>query len=394
MDSTESGRRLLAPEPRILALDGLRGLAIAAVLVMHLYIRLPTPPGDGIHSVLKRCFSLAYTGVDLFFVLSGFLIGGILLARRRSPNLIKVFYVRRFFRIVPLYSLLLLSFFLVPESAELNALNGGHLFAGTVPFPLYVLFLQNFGMSWSNALGAYWLIVTWSLAIEEQFYLIVPWIVRAVSSGTVLAIAIVFACVAPAARLLILQFCENSGLAAAYLLPCRADALLMGVIVAWAMGSESARRLLKSNRPLLRSLSTGLAVLFVALSAGNYDFISWVMTPFGYSIVALFYAVILLRVLVDESPLLNRTLTYPPLRKLGRISYFVYLFHQPVTYLLHGYLRHQPPQLTVAPDYLVTLLAAVLVIVLGLLSLRWIEGPLLAIGHRYAFSHPASGEAV
>src|SRR5665213_775139 len=88
------------PQGRIPELDGLRGMAILLVLVGHYF----SVPGIGAASLLNGYwFRLGWTGVDLFFVLSGFLIGGILLGVRESPNYFKTFYARRFFRIIPLY---------------------------------------------------------------------------------------------------------------------------------------------------------------------------------------------------------------------------------------------------------------------------------------------------
>src|SRR5580700_8324906 len=88
------------PPGRILELDGLRGIAILIVMVGHYF----AVPGAGITSFLDGYwFRLGWTGVDLFFVISGFLIGGILLDVRDSPRYFKTFYIRRFFRIIPLY---------------------------------------------------------------------------------------------------------------------------------------------------------------------------------------------------------------------------------------------------------------------------------------------------
>lgn len=88
-------------------LDGIRGVAIALVLSFHFFnVSAVVTPGGVAHYVLAP-LRLGWTGVDLFFVLSGFLIGGILLDARGSSSYFKTFYVRRFYRIVPLYALVL-----------------------------------------------------------------------------------------------------------------------------------------------------------------------------------------------------------------------------------------------------------------------------------------------
>ncbi len=87
----------------------MRGVAIAMVVIYHLFqSTLEVPPGFGTGLSCRRAARLSWTGVDLFFVLSGFLIGGILLDSRASTNYYSVFYKRRFFRIIPLYLVTLL----------------------------------------------------------------------------------------------------------------------------------------------------------------------------------------------------------------------------------------------------------------------------------------------
>src|SRR5437762_6322387 len=104
---------------RIPELDGLRGIAIVLVLLYHFF---DFHPGPGHHPIgfarsvfvyFERFNDLGWTGVDLFFILSGFLIGGILLDHRSSPCYFKSFYLRRFLRIIPAYYALILSYFAV-----------------------------------------------------------------------------------------------------------------------------------------------------------------------------------------------------------------------------------------------------------------------------------------
>src|ERR1700731_3519067 len=92
---------------RIPELDGIRGIAIAMVVVYHFFLLPIQAPPAALLSYVKAAGRLAWSGVDLFFVLSGFLIGGILLDARDSLNYFQVFYTRRFFRIVPIYAVCL-----------------------------------------------------------------------------------------------------------------------------------------------------------------------------------------------------------------------------------------------------------------------------------------------
>jgi peptidoglycan/LPS O-acetylase OafA/YrhL len=165
----------LSPKPqglnvsgRIPELDGLRGFAILLVILCH-YVGNPdnAPLGYFAHRFLL-CFSVGWSGVDLFLVLSGFLIGGILLDARGSPHYFRAFYMRRVFRILPIYYLWTLLF----AAAVITVLvffPGYHGVSShdLLRVPVQLLFLQNIfiGMppfTWT------WFVVTWSLAIEER----------------------------------------------------------------------------------------------------------------------------------------------------------------------------------------------------------------------------------
>src|SRR5207237_5469360 len=136
---------------------------------------------------LERLFANGWMGVDLFFVLSGFLITGILVDSRQSPDYFRNFYAKRSLRIWPLYyALLVFMFVVVPV---LRPPDAHTVFEKSSPWWSYPLFLQNVLVpSPTSAAGA--LAVTWSLAIEEQFYLVWPWVVRCCSTAQVRRIAL------------------------------------------------------------------------------------------------------------------------------------------------------------------------------------------------------------
>ena len=152
---------------RLPQLDGIRGIAILLVLVHN------TNPSASLH--IAAISTYGWMGVDLFFALSGFLITGILLDTKQSDGYFRNFYARRCLRIWPLYySLLIFMFVIVPHArpAEAHA-----IFERSAPWWAYPFFLQNFLVAIpQQAAGA--LGVTWSLAIEEQFYLVWPLFVR------------------------------------------------------------------------------------------------------------------------------------------------------------------------------------------------------------------------
>ena len=168
---------------RIPELDGLRGIAILSVVCIH-YIDGQGPTGGPITTLLQKIVALGWSGVDLFFVLSGFLIGGILLDARGSPNYFKTFYVRRFFRIIPIYyAWVLLYVLLVTLAGHVVQVHSNSGRPEELGASIYVhfLFLQNVWPITLAGLAGAWLSPTWSLAVEEQFYLVCPWMIRFIS---------------------------------------------------------------------------------------------------------------------------------------------------------------------------------------------------------------------
>src|SRR6266436_5687461 len=162
---------------RVPELDGIRGIAIGMVLIAHFFLVVSRPGSPLAYALVP--LRLDWSGVDLFFVLSGFLIGGILLDARESSNYFRVFYTRRFFRIVPIYAVLLFTVALAMYLSSAGASDKyEEIFAERLPWWYFATFLQNIGMSLHNVWGTFPLGVTWSLAVEEQFYLTLPLLIR------------------------------------------------------------------------------------------------------------------------------------------------------------------------------------------------------------------------
>jgi peptidoglycan/LPS O-acetylase OafA/YrhL len=162
---------------RVPELDGIRGCAILLVIVWH-YIACEihaTPPGI-VRSYLVSALSLTVSGVDLFFVLSGFLIAGILLDNRSASNYFRVFYVRRVCRIFPLYFLVLGMFVAFVALGATQSSRLSWIFHDPLPLWSYATFTQNVFMGLRGDFGPFWLGMTWSLAVEEQFYCFIPFL--------------------------------------------------------------------------------------------------------------------------------------------------------------------------------------------------------------------------
>jgi peptidoglycan/LPS O-acetylase OafA/YrhL len=124
------------------------------------------------------CGQLSWSGVDLFFVLSGFLIGGILLDARSSPRYFQTFYLRRAYRILPLYFLVIGLSLLPHLLAQFSVARAAHTTPLPLPWLSYATFTQNFWMAYLGVFGPSGMGITWSLAIEEQFYLSIPLLIR------------------------------------------------------------------------------------------------------------------------------------------------------------------------------------------------------------------------
>ncbi|MCA8953994.1 MAG: acyltransferase [Planctomycetes bacterium] len=306
-------QRAPADRPHIAALDGLRGIAILLVILMH-----TSGPPAGV-PLLPTRFDLGYArvaaygwaGVDLFFVLSGFLITGILVAAKARPNYFTNFFARRTLRIFPLYyAIVALRLFVFP--------GDGHGFWESASYLAYwsnwwqAADLDQALVNSDRVLG-----VAWSLAIEEQFYLFWPPLVWLLSRRALRWLCVAIVLGGPLLRASLLGF--GVPWQVLYLItPCRIDALAMGALVAL---------LPPLNRNALRLLALlaagGLAATF-ALDGGSASFGRW-MQIIGYSLNALLSACVV--ALALHRGLIARIGNLGWLRLVGRHSYAIYLLH-------------------------------------------------------------------
>jgi peptidoglycan/LPS O-acetylase OafA/YrhL len=372
------------PQGRIPELDGLRGLAILLVLVGHYF----AVPGVGSVSLLNGYwFRLGWTGVDLFFVLSGFLIGGILLDARGSPRYFKTFYARRFFRIIPVYyawiflyvvlSILGRSFL----SARIGTVQG---IDGSIP--AHFLFLQNFHEFLKSTVSFWWFSSTWSLAVEEQFYLVAPLLVRFLPRRTLAAVLVGVTFLAPVLRFFVrTRFAESSWLAYR-LMPCRADSLAIGVLAALAWNDGKMRAWLEKHSFVLYG---SFAILFAGVSwlwRWYPDPLMLLTQTVGYTWLALCFAALLLLVLARRKSILAAAMRLGFLREIGGVSYCIYIIHAAVFLFCHQILLHALPVVTDVRAAAVTLLAAIITYAIAKLSWKYFEQPMLQRGHAFHYS--------
>jgi peptidoglycan/LPS O-acetylase OafA/YrhL len=290
---------------KIPQLDAVRGLAVLLVLLHN------TDIYPALH--LQLISLNGWMGVDLFFVLSGLLITGILLDTKQSDGYFKNFYARRCLRIWPLYySVLLFMFVIVPILRPSDA----HIVfeARSSPWWAYPIFLQNFLVpiptAATGALG-----VTWSLAVEEQFYLVWPWVVWLCTESQLRKIAIAVICFSPILRFYLsmhqVNIYSNTF--------CRLDGLMAGALLALIIRSvEFSPSKFLTRAWIIFLVSAPLALVVEAVHA------RWI----GFSVIALTSVSFVYLALFSRQRWLHALLTNRFLVYTGTISYGIYLLQK------------------------------------------------------------------
>jgi peptidoglycan/LPS O-acetylase OafA/YrhL len=373
---------------RIPELDGLRGIAIGLVIVTHCLNVAATPQEPKYLALLIGFFcsakSFAWSGVDLFFVLSGFLLGGRLLDTRDSPDYFKAFYARRARRILPAY-LVFLGFmafayaFIYPLHRSAMAWPLAH----PLPWYLYLTFTSNFWMAYHNTYGAWGLAVLWSLALEEQFYLVAPFLIRLVRPARLPHALATGICSSLLLRCALRLMNNHAQMALYVLLPCRIDALLWGMLAAYAARRPGVWSFLVERAGWLRRVFLVLgAGICLASFSSRLTIHSIASTTIGYEWLDLFYLSALMLVVVDRDNWLGSLTRRPWLMYLGVISYSLYLIHYTVYGLSMGYLLGRSGPIQNVTDLSVALLAIGVAVCLATLSWEFFERPILHGGDR------------
>jgi peptidoglycan/LPS O-acetylase OafA/YrhL len=318
---------------RVPALDGLRGIAILAVFLYH-YAR-----GAGGHtsSTVVRAasvlFGFGWTGVDLFFVLSGFLISGILYDTLADPGYFKKFYVRRMLRIFPIYYLLIAIFLVLTPVLGIDWKPAHLFFLVYLGYPATLVWPRLADVSSMVALTH-----LWSLSVEEQFYVIWPWMISKLRDPK----SILRACLLIATSALILRvvICATGwlGVTWAYaFLMCRMDTIATGAAIAILVRGPLRERI-QGWAPFVL-VAAAIATIAICIVRRSVDHDDLVIATIGYSIIASMYGALLLLAL-REGTWLAGLLSLPILRMFGKYSYGLYLYHFPLTVVLGPLKEH------------------------------------------------------
>jgi peptidoglycan/LPS O-acetylase OafA/YrhL len=287
------------------ALDGVRGIAVALVMAFHIW-RVPAT-------------ALGWSGVDLFFVLSGFLITGILWDTRAAPNRARAFYSRRALRILPLYYGVLVAVFIIRPLIGIAHRRDDLVLAGEQMW--YWTYLCDWRIAFDHPHGQTFLTHFWSLSIEEQFYLAWPVIVWRCTRRATLGIAGGIAAGALVLRCLIVGASHMPDAAYA-LLPCRLDALAVGAIVALAVRGPKGPAAVR--RWIAPAALAGLAtVVLLAVVRPSVGFVDPAMMTIGYTALDWAFAGLVFAGATARLGILECM----PLRLAGRYSYGLYVYH-------------------------------------------------------------------
>ena len=371
------------------ALDGLRAIAVTMVFFQHY--------GAG-HAAL---FGWGWTGVDLFFVLSGFLITGILYDSQQKEHRYRDFYIRRTLRIFPLYYFVWVVVLVLSPVAlwqwnwrwglwPLYLGNYDRFFFLHLPGDAYRFDRLTFGPLVNNRFGYpvhLYIGHFWSLCVEEQFYLLWPFVVyRVRRRETLIKVCVAVVLLSPLLRAILSQTLPHQLLHMEVFyrsLPTRLDALLMGGLIALSLRGPEQALVRRLRRPLLLISGALFAALcFLAIrvlslplegSASN-----WVGV-FCFTLIDVFAAALILEC-IHPASFLGRVLNWRPLRALGVVSYGFYVFHD----LLHDFYAYAAHRYVPDHVYSMTLLLAFsATLAIATISYWVIERPFLALKDRF-----------
>ena len=351
----------------------MRAVGVVLVILNHMW------PWESYSHTLFLLVQLPWMMMDGFFVLSGFLITGILLDTRQRPDYYRSFYVRRALRILPIYYLVL-SFVIAvamlrghaafrETSAHWGSLWWFFVYLGNLPTALTG--------TWPAAAG-FSLVPLWSLQIEEQFYLLFPFLIHRLNLRTITRVLFGLSCFSLSLRIVLYFLYPQNALLQYVLLPCRMEGLAMGAWMAIRFRQGPWR--VNKKRLTAMTLLWGVISLATAAWSGFYE-----TQPFnrtiGFLIAPIWFSYIIFWLIQFRGSRRTRWLRTPPLQYLGKVSYAAYLVHWPVAVILTSiFIQIGRPGL----DKGILRLTLIYVLTFGFSALSWhfFENPLQQLKDR------------
>jgi len=329
----------------ISSLDGVRGIAILLVLFFHCFENIT-------FLSINYISKIGWVGVDLFFVLSGFLITGILIDSKGKKNFLSNFFAKRALRIFPLYYLTLFLFFLVlsiPGITRINPAFNTILYQSSTN---YLTFTQNIYFAFNGWGETDILNHFWSLAIEEQFYLFWPFVINYLHRKKIISACFLLIIISLTVR----NYNAYSDFSYVFTLS-RVDALGIGSMLAILI--RDYRKIL--NKLILPIFFISISILLLILfQTKNLHFRNPYFVRFGYTLFALLFASII-AFIYDTKKIgmfTNRILSVSPLRFFGKYSYGIYIYHWILYKGVYVYLanKYNLPDLFIIPFLLAVIL--------------------------------------
>ena len=368
MDNASGKVKTEIADMRIPALDGVRGFMTIVVMVSHYF-------GEVEHGF--QAVTGGWIAVTMFYVLSGFLIARLILQKGEHANFFKVFYIRRICRTFPIY------FVCVALISAITSFWHFHESYENPHFPLtaYLTFTQNFWMATTGSIGEHWLSPTWTLALEEQFYLMAPALILLVPRQHLLKLLVAMMGFAVAARYWVYDFSSLNSYAAAVLLPTRLDVLVAGVLAVVLLRQDWINW---SKLDLfLRILPIPLMVMTMALKllGGEESRIFSILSPLLMSSACAAFLMSLVRGAPEAKRFQGKISGF-----FCNISYAVYLTHLLVLGLMHNLLLGTAPDVANSTQILVTIAAMPVTVALSYVLTKFVEAPITNFGRSFKWS--------
>ena len=388
VEAGKSGERPV----HIPALDGLRGTAFLLVFLYHAYGTGHGSPGQAevAQTLAGRAAQYGWVGVDLFFVLSGFLITGVLLRARQDKNYYRNFYARRALRIFPVYYLAVLAALVIVPALHLQKSPGA---PEGYPWSVQIWFWLNL----SNLLTAFYPLIVmplthfWSLAIEEQFYLVWPGLLRVLTTRGLVWLTAGLLAAGEVARNL--PFVDR--LAAEYpdfiyrMTPLHMDGLLCGALL--ALLSERRGGLSRRGWRTACMCLGGSTLAGVLMLAWLGDAAVWAlfMQRWAFLAAGLFFSSVV-GMIVEEGPSFwpSRLFSIWGLRWVGALSYCLYVVHLTGLHLAAMVAKHVPGLGATGQTRAIPPLALGICLAIATCSKVLVEDPALSLKRYFRYATP------